>query len=64
MTRQCCVCKRIHVDGRWVAPPWNIYSDPNVTHGYCERCYDDLMRSLGRSAHEIRRVRLQVEAAQ
>lgn len=48
MTRQCCVCKRVYVGDRWVSAPWDLYGEADITHGYCERCYEELMRSIGK----------------
>lgn len=46
MTRQCCVCKRVFEDGRWVPPRPEHLEDENVTHGYCEECSADFTRAV------------------
>ena len=46
MIRQCCVCKRIFVDGEWVHPSSDPLDYEDVTHGYCELCYEDFMQTV------------------
>lgn len=46
MIRQCCVCKRVHDDGRWVAPEPEVLDTEEITHGYCDECSKDFLKSV------------------
>ena len=46
MIRQCCVCHKIYEDGRWVTPRPEELVDEDITHGYCEECYEDFTRAV------------------
>lgn len=53
MIRQCCECKRIWLDGRWVYPRTSELENQDISHGYCEECFIRqmaLIRSLGKIA--------------
>lgn len=54
MLRQCCVCKKIHVDGKWVQPTPEQIDHDNITHGYCEECYKDFMRTVAEYTSAVR----------
>ena len=55
MIRQCCVCKKIYEDGRWVHPRPEILGETtDITHGYCEECYKDFSRSVAEYLASIR----------
>ena len=45
MIRQCCVCKRIFENGEWVYSSSDLELE-EITHGYCEVCYEDFMRTV------------------
>ncbi len=47
MTRQCCVCKMVYVDGKWVKK--QISNNEEVTHGYCDRCFKKVMKKIHQS---------------
>lgn len=38
MVVQCCVCKRVRVDGAW-APPVQPIDPDEVSHAYCPACH-------------------------
>lgn len=46
MIRQCCVCKRIYEGGQWVMPRPEHLAEEDITHGYCEECYEDFMKAV------------------
>ncbi len=46
MTKVCCECKQIKVNNTWEQSP--IPLKVAVTHGYCPKCYDALMKKLHR----------------
>jgi len=37
MVIQCCVCKKVRVDGHWTRKVPEPLNEP-VSHGYCPRC--------------------------
>jgi len=43
MDVQCCVCKKIRVEGRWVE---SDAAPREVSHGYCPVCADDAFREV------------------
>jgi hypothetical protein len=55
MVRQCCVCKKVHRDGRWVLPRSEDLAGREITHGYCESCYQELKLALAEIASVRRR---------
>lgn len=58
MIRQCCVCKKIHRDDRWVSPRSEDLDGQEITHGYCEGCYQDVKLTLKEIAALRRRAAL------
>ena len=38
MVIECCVCKRMRADGRWVHRDDPGPADADVSHGYCPEC--------------------------
>lgn len=46
MIRQCCVCKKVYEGGQWVVPRPEHLEEEDITHGYCEACYEDFMRAV------------------
>ncbi len=44
LTTQCCVCRRILVDGCWL--PKEPVTE-NVTHTYCRDCAKQLLEAFG-----------------
>jgi len=46
MIRQCCVCKRIFVGGKWLKVNPKFLEKEEITHGYCEICGDIINRDL------------------
>ena len=50
MIRQCCVCKKIRLEDKWVAAGAVKLSGAEVTHGYCETCHDELNETLSKFA--------------
>jgi len=46
MLTQCCVCKKIRENNKWVDVPDYIVADASVSHGYCPDCARDANREL------------------
>ena len=46
MEVQCCVCKRIRVDGLWVQRDQTLPHTKETSHGYCPSCADDAFREV------------------
>ena len=46
MLRQCCECKRIWVNGKWVFPRLSQLAGADISHGYCNRCFEKTMRRI------------------
>jgi hypothetical protein len=46
MIRQCCVCKKVFRDGKWVALVVLDTDSEDITHGYCDDCADELKASV------------------
>jgi hypothetical protein len=40
MITQCCECRKVCADDRWVAPEVLSAVDERVSHGYCPSCYE------------------------
>ena len=38
MTVQCCMCKRVREQQRWVDPGFNTVDITDISHGYCPVC--------------------------
>jgi hypothetical protein len=43
MIRQCCQCKRVWKEGRWTFARLSQLDLAEVSHGYCEDCFDKQM---------------------
>ncbi len=54
MKVQCCVCKKIRIDGVWTAPTVSQIGKEQVSHGYCPACADDAFAEL-RAYHATKR---------
>ncbi|MEN6626671.1 MAG: hypothetical protein ABFD69_10640 [Candidatus Sumerlaeia bacterium] len=50
MLRQCCQCKRIWVNGRWVFPRLSQLEGQEVSHGYCDDCFSVTIKQVRRQA--------------
>lgn len=48
MTIQCCQCRKVRVEDRWVAPDPPIVRDEHVSHGYCPDCAATAMNEFAR----------------
>lgn len=46
MVVQCCVCKKIRIDGVWMLTESNAARFDEVSHGYCPSCADDAFREV------------------
>ena len=46
MVVQCCVCKKIRIDGVWRASDPSAPRFEEVSHGYCPSCADDAFREV------------------
>lgn len=46
MDVQCCVCKKIRIDGRWITPLTTESRSAEMSHGYCPTCADDAFREV------------------
>lgn len=46
MEIQCCSCKKVRVEGEWVAHDSDSLKDTEISHGYCPSCADDAFREV------------------
>ena len=46
MKVQCCVCKRVRKDGRWVRESREDLRAESTSHGYCPRCADKVLQEI------------------
>ena len=46
MEVQCCVCKKIRVEGRWTVIDTHAPRAAETSHGYCPSCADDAFREV------------------
>lgn len=46
MEVQCCVCKKVRVDGQWMSPDLTPPVPNETSHGYCPVCADDAFREV------------------
>lgn len=46
MEVQCCVCKKIRVDGLWIETDTTQPRPRETSHGYCPICADDAFREV------------------
>lgn len=46
MVVQCCVCKKIRVDGEWRETDADRPNPAEASHGYCPNCADDAFREV------------------
>lgn len=46
MVVQCCVCKKVRMDGNWVDAQADQVRLAEVSHGYCPVCADDAFREV------------------
>ncbi len=53
MVRQCCVCKKVLRRQSWVDPRPMDLEQENITHGFCDRCYEEYLKSLADLKREI-----------
>jgi hypothetical protein len=51
MIRQCCQCKKIEVNGEWVYPRFRQLAGGDISHGYCEKCFEAYKKKLNRQLH-------------
>lgn len=54
MIRQCCECKRVWVQGRWVLPTEGDLERQDISHGYCETCFVKQMQIIHSYANVAR----------
>lgn len=54
MIRQCCQCKRIWKEGRWVYARLSQLDMAEVSHGYCEDCFGKQVSKMERHRAEAR----------
>ena len=46
MLRQCCECRRIWVDDRWVYPLAHQIQGRDISHGYCDQCFSRFIEKI------------------
>jgi len=46
MVVQCCVCKKVRIDGNWHNQDPAALRSEEVSHGYCPSCADDAFREV------------------
>jgi len=46
MIRQCCQCKKIEIDGRWIYPRFSQLTGQDISHGYCDECLKAFKKQL------------------
>lgn len=46
MVRQCCVCGKVKEGDQWVVTGSVELKSVEVTHGYCETCYESFLTSV------------------
>jgi hypothetical protein len=46
MQVQCCVCKRVRKEDRWVRANRAEALNPSVSHGYCPRCASKVLEDI------------------
>jgi hypothetical protein len=44
MITQCCECRKVCADERWVEPVVPLPADERVSYGFCPRCADQAMQ--------------------
>lgn len=57
MLLQCCQCRKVMIDGRWVYPRFSQLEGQDVTHGYCDECFADCRREIEHHVREGHRMR-------
>ena len=53
MVRQCCVCKKILRRKSWVDPVPSDLDQADITHGFCDECYEEYKKSLAELRKEV-----------
>ncbi|MCE5229572.1 hypothetical protein LLG95_08250 [bacterium] len=48
MIRQCCQCKKIWMNGRWVFPRLSQLEGQEISHGYCDDCFSITIKQVRR----------------
>lgn len=46
MIRQCCECRKVCQDGRWVTEPARLPKGERVSHGYCPTCAKAALKAV------------------
>ncbi|HOE95995.1 MAG TPA: hypothetical protein PLS90_08130 [Candidatus Sumerlaeota bacterium] len=46
MIRQCCKCRRIWKEGRWLYPRLTELTHRDISHCYCDACFKEEMATL------------------
>ena len=46
MIKQCCECRKVLEDDRWVAPDAFFPADERVGHGYCPTCAEKAIHEV------------------
>ncbi|MCX7009864.1 MAG: hypothetical protein NTY53_21920 [Kiritimatiellaeota bacterium] len=46
ITRACCVCQRVQINGRWVHTSAQAKDELLLTHSYCPVCYHHALANL------------------
>lgn len=46
MVVQCCVCKKVRMEGVWRAADPTSQRPDEMSHGYCPSCADDAFREV------------------
>ena len=43
---ECCVCKKIKIDNKWIDKVPSSKADNMRTHGYCPKCYTKVLLQI------------------
>mgnify|MGYP006300070543 CR=1 FL=1 len=54
MKVQCCVCKRVREDGKWISR--NLDASDSISHTYCPACLEASMADMREQLAEARRL--------
>jgi len=58
ITRACCACQRVQIDGRWVQASAQNKDELLLTHTYCPACYHHALADLRLQLETPRRAAL------
>lgn len=49
MIKQCCMCRKVFKEQVWIDPSPSELDGQTVSHGFCERCYEEYMDTIRKS---------------